>query len=636
MDFLVIASLRKHSMRGLSVLFLAVSMVSAVVAQTWQSAIVHYEDGRLVYVADSDGNRIPDFSHAGYRGGGVPIPSVPEVKRISPIPGDNTTRLQAAIDSVGAMPLNGDGFRGALVLSPGVYNIFGTVYLRHSGVVLRGSGDGSDSLMNSILLARGDAPHQRTVIIGGGGSYTLWRDSVSGTKTNVLSDTVFVGSNKVRVQDPTRYAVGDNIILYHPCTSSWLAAIDYGGTHSGEPGSDSTDIPWTVGSQPIVYNRYITGIRGDTITIDVPVFNTLIRSLSQSYIYKYSRSGLRTKIGIENLRVDIETAGGTEENHAWQAIELRQIEDAWIRNCTMLHFGQSGVMTNTTTRVAIDGCRALDPVSIITGERRYNFNMYSASQQILVSNCSTSEGRHDYVSNGTSWTSGCVFLNCVSQGTHASSEGHRRWTTGFLFDNITFTGATDDVVLGLYNRGFMGTSHGWAIAHSVAWNCNATGHVILVQRPPTAQNYSIGCRGNVTGASPPAPFNHPQGYVEGSNLTGVNPSSLYLAQLADRIGPTIVNDRRPVNRAAEFGLRQNYPNPFNPATRVRFETEEIGLVTLKVFDILGREVATLVNTELNPGSHEAAFDASHLAGGVFLYRLACGDRMDSKRMLHIK
>ncbi len=101
-----------------------------------------------------------------------------------------------------------------------------------------------------------------------------------------------------------------------------------------------------MGSQPIVYNRYVTAVSGDTVAIDAPVFNHLVRSLSQSYIYKYARSGLRTNNGIEDLRIDIETAGGTDEAHPWDAINLVQIEDAWVRNCTMLHVAsQNGSRT---------------------------------------------------------------------------------------------------------------------------------------------------------------------------------------------------------------------------------------------------------------------------------------------------
>jgi len=623
---------------------LALSVLTATLlagrtwAQPWESVLVRYgTDGRLVYAKDSQGNRIPDFSHAGYGGGGVPIPVVAEVKRVAPVPGDNTARIQAAIDSVGALPPDGRGIRGALVLAPGVYDIYGTLRLRQSGVVLRGSGDGGDPLTSTILKGKGDTPHQRTILVAGGGRQTLWRDSVAGTRTNVITDTVFVGSRAFRVQNPAPFRVGDNIVLYHPCTDAWLRSINYGGTHAGEPGSDSTDVPWEVGSQPIVYNRFITRISGDTIGIDVPVFATLIRGLSQAYIYKYARTGLLTTIGIEDLRIDIETAGGTDENHAWEAVELWQIEDAWMKRCTMLHFGHSGVMTHTATRITIDSCRALDPVSIITGERRYNFNMYSASQQILVSNCTASQGRHDFVSNGTSWTSGCVFLDCTSVGTHATSEGHRRWTTGFLYDNVAFQSANTDNVLGLYNRGHYGTSHGWAIAHAVAWNCDATGRVILVQRPPGAQNYAIGSRGTVSGARPPAPFSEPEGYIEGTNRLGLNPRSLYRAQLAERLGTTSVGGHHtsPL-RPGEPRLEQNYPNPFNPRTAIRFTVQSETWVRIAVYDLLGREVAVLVDEQKQPGVYAAGWDAGGVASGVYQCRMQAGAFTQVKSMVVVR
>src|SRR5687768_6869201 len=72
----------------------------------WRSAKVQYDaDGRLFYPADAGGNRIPDYSHAGYKGGGVPLPAVPVVLTISPVAGDNTASIQAAIDQVGNMPV---------------------------------------------------------------------------------------------------------------------------------------------------------------------------------------------------------------------------------------------------------------------------------------------------------------------------------------------------------------------------------------------------------------------------------------------------------------------------------------------------------------------------------------------------
>src|SRR5678815_3125386 len=93
-------------------------------------------DGKLVYIADSLGNKIPDFSNAGYKGGGVPIPYVPVKATVWPIAGDNADKVQKAIDSVSALPPDAYGFRGAVLLKMGFYQLDKPLYIRSSGVVL--------------------------------------------------------------------------------------------------------------------------------------------------------------------------------------------------------------------------------------------------------------------------------------------------------------------------------------------------------------------------------------------------------------------------------------------------------------------------------------------------------------------
>jgi len=83
-----------------------------------------------------------------------------------------------------------------------------------------------------------------------------------------------------------------------------------------------------------------------------------------------------------------------------------------------------------------------------------------------------------------------------------------------------------------------------------------------------------------------------------------------------------------------FGLKQNYPNPFNPSTVINYELKTAGFVTLKVYDILGREVATLVNGYQNQGTHKVNFNASSLASGIYIYRIQAGDKFsESKKMI---
>ena len=91
----------------------------------------------------------------------------------------------------------------------------------------------------------------------------------------------------------------------------------------------------------------------------------------------------------------------------------------------------------------------------------------------------------------------------------------------------------------------------------------------------------------------------------------------------------------------KFRLYQNYPNPFNPTTKVKFTIplnvkREMLNVTLKVYDILGNEVATLVNEEKPSGTYEVYFDASSLASGIYFYTLRAGNYIETKKMILLK
>jgi len=85
-----------------------------------------------------------------------------------------------------------------------------------------------------------------------------------------------------------------------------------------------------------------------------------------------------------------------------------------------------------------------------------------------------------------------------------------------------------------------------------------------------------------------------------------------------------------------FSLSQNYPNPFNPSTTIRFELSESDIVTLKIFNILGEEISTLVNTELKAGKHEYQFNANNLSSGIYFYRIQAGSFTETKKMILIR
>jgi photosystem II stability/assembly factor-like uncharacterized protein len=87
---------------------------------------------------------------------------------------------------------------------------------------------------------------------------------------------------------------------------------------------------------------------------------------------------------------------------------------------------------------------------------------------------------------------------------------------------------------------------------------------------------------------------------------------------------------------ALFELKQNYPNPFNPSTVINYQLPVSGDVTLKVYDVLGNEIATLVNEEKPAGSYEVEFNASELSSGIYFYKLQAGDFVETKKMILLK
>lgn len=95
---------------------------------------------------------------------------------------------------------------------------------------------------------------------------------------------------------------------------------------------------------------------------------------------------------------------------------------------------------------------------------------------------------------------------------------------------------------------------------------------------------------------------------------------------------SVSSTRTPIAAGAGYALFQNHPNPFNPATLIRFSLPERAHVTLRVYDLLGREVATLVDGENPAGIYSANFDARGLASGLYIYRLTAGKFIEARKM----
>jgi hypothetical protein len=119
---------------------------------------------------------------------------------------------------------------------------------------------------------------------------------------------------------------------------------------------------------------------------------------------------------------------------------------------------------------------------------------------------------------------------------------------------------------------------------------------------------------------------------------------LYVTEIAGRVVSLDISTALPKSGSSkfagvspeEFSLEQNYPNPFNPSTSIQYRVSNTSNVSMKVYDVLGNEVATLVNEEKPAGSYEVKFDAAGLSSGIYFYKLSAGSLVETKKMILLR
>jgi len=123
--------------------------------------------------------------------------------------------------------------------------------------------------------------------------------------------------------------------------------------------------------------------------------------------------------------------------------------------------------------------------------------------------------------------------------------------------------------------------------------------------------------------------------MPGGDFTSMGGSTQsFLALFTNRILTAIDNISSGIPE--NYVLSQNYPNPFNPSTNVNISIPQSSFVTVKVYDVLGKEVSTLVNEELMAGSYKFNFNARELASGIYFYRITAGNFIQTKKMILLR
>lgn len=488
---------------------------------------------------DEKGNRIPDFSTAGYMANAREIPDAPVRLVVPPVEGDDGARIQAALDQVAAMPPDANGLRGAVLLLAGNYQVEGQLLLNRSGVVLRGQGNattidatGKDRRVLIRVLGKND----RKLADG--------RAAVSGF--------VPTGATTLTLDGEPAFSEGDHVIVTRPSSETWLKAAGMWGTFNAAKAVR----PWKPGDLDIAWDRTIVRKAGGELELDAPVTMALDPEWGGGTVQPYRWPGRVSQSGVENLRlVSVsDPALPLDEDHSWVGVSVENARDVWVRRVEFTGFSGSAVSVwESGSRVTVSDCRSLAPVSEIGGWRRHTF--FTQGQQTLFLRCFSEHGHRDF-SVGHAAAGPNAFVHCDAREALGDSGPIGPWATGVLYDNVNVDG-------GALNVGYVGSRlkfAGWTSANCLLWQCTAS--EMDCSNPPTAKNWAIGCWSFFEGNG---------GWYQINDF--VSPKSLMQQQVAarvdeaagNRIGPGVVHPpggtRPSVEAAQEMVKTSSRPAP---------------------------------------------------------------------------
>lgn len=467
-----------------------------------QTFTVRTDGQHLSYVKDSRGNRLLNYSTCGYRNSNVDIPAVKGVVFVSCQPGDNSERIQRALDYVASLKPGADGFRGAVLLGKGTFELSEPLRIKASGVVLRGV-----SREETILKKNGV---DRCALI-----YIEGIDDCKETgTTNIVSDYVPVNALTFEVEQGTGLQAGDRVMIYRPCTKEWIASLGcdiFGGGLSA--------LGWKEGDVDLYWDRTITAVEGNKVTINAPLSMALDKDYGQCSLMPYVWPGRVSDAGVENLTLlsDYNRKYPLDEDHCWSGVSIENAENCWVRMVDFKHFAGSAVIVQRTgARVTVEDCCSLEPVSELAGMRRRSF--YTMGQQVLFQRCYSEHAMNDFVA-GYSAAGPNAFVQCDSWESNSFSGSIGSWAAGLLFDVVNIDGHD----LKFMNLGQDKVGAGWNTGNSLFWQCTAN-ELFCYTPVKDAPNRAYGCWGAFSGDG-----------EWGESNNHVNPRSCFYSQLADRL-----------------------------------------------------------------------------------------------------
>jgi hypothetical protein len=486
---------------------------------------VHFgPDRKLVYARTPKGDRIPDFSSAGYHGGGVALPHATTLVKVLPTGGeDDAPAIQAALDHVATFTSRAPGTRRAVELAPGTFHLRSTLHMNASGVVLRGAGSEGPGV--TVLEMTGE-PHLAIEVKGDFHQRELQ------PATTLANSYVPAGATIIHVANASGIHPGDTLQIVKPVTPEWrhFMGMDH-LVRDGEPQEWVRD--------DIRVLRQVVSIQRNAVKLGVPLTDSFDAGFYPGIHPSVTRveiNGRITETGVENLRIIAPPLTLRYRiDPDFDGIALDNVTNAWVRSVAIENMVTAVRVGRQAERLTIEDVE-IPSQATVTSQARAG-SIWVNGTEILINRCSITGDRLSWVETLSASEGPVVVLHCHFSG-KGKVEPHQRWSTGLLIDSSDM----GDGNLFMRNRGEMGSGHGWTIGWSVSWN--DTANRFLVQNPPGVLNWSIGDVGvHETAPMPvmdgPKGEPLPGGIVE-SPGRHVEPPSLYLEQLRERKGRAAV------------------------------------------------------------------------------------------------
>jgi hypothetical protein len=495
-------------------------LLSSVAFAQAPSQWVYYDaNHHLQYQTDNQGNKILDFSFAGYQGGGVALPHLPVRATVHPSGGDDTANIQSAIDQVSQLNPDVRGFRGAVLLVPGNYTLSTTLKINASGVLLRGSGS------KDTVITMAGAPFLGISIAGTGS----WQNV--GTPQNITDNFVPSGAHTVTVADASGFTVGQTVLIQRPVTAAWIHFMGMDTLMSG-----TTHQTWIGTNSIINTDRVIQSINGNQLTFDATLTDSFDSQLLIGSVVGYTFPGRISQSGVEGLSMIAPAVNVDINSPQFLGLQMSAVINGWAQDLYFQDTQNTVTISNTVKAVTLDQVTVNHTV-VHTGDRMADFGI--SGTEIFINRSASNGAVGEWPMVMQSRVTGPIVLLNFSSTQAAGIAPHQRWGTGMLADNAVLPNAPrnpDGGATGIayQDRGNHGSGQGWAAGWSVAWN--VTTPFFVVQQFPGGENWCIGCVGTMvsTGSSEHVGL-VPDGIYDSLGAL-VTPSSLYLAQLEERLG----------------------------------------------------------------------------------------------------